>query len=175
METKEKNLSFVSHRLWNDKKAYYSLDEVSVLIEDILAYAEALNAKRRRDLVNGFYRYDYVNIAPSVVYELNRQKKLRLVSNQALLALGGTLDFSALVVEIQRLKSSSLEQRDPDDPGLFELRSEAPLFNVWITRLYPKGDWEIRKTATVWGRCFSFQIFLTVSVFQGWSSHWWYL
>ena len=139
METKEKNLSFVSHRLWNDKKAYYSLDEVSVLIEDILAYAEALNAKRRRELANGFYRYDYVNIAPSVVYELDRQKKLRLVSNQALLALGGTLDFSALVVEIQRLKSS-LERRDPDDSGLFELRSEAPLFNVWITRLYPKGD-----------------------------------
>lgn len=139
METKEKNLSFVSHRLWNDKKAYYSLDEVSVLIEDILAYAEALNAKRRRDLANGFYRYDYVNIAPSVVYELDRQKKLRLVSNQALLALGGIPDFSALVVEIQRLKSS-LERRDPDDPGLFELHSEAPLFNVWITRLYPKGD-----------------------------------
>lgn len=139
METKEKNLSFVSHRLWNDKKAYYSLDEVSVLIEDILAYAEALNAKRRRDLANGFYRYDYVNIAPSVVYELDRQKKLSLVSNQALLALGGTPDFSALVVEIQRLKSS-LERRDPDDPGLFDLHSEAPLFNVWITRLYPKGD-----------------------------------
>lgn len=139
METKEKNLSFVSHRLWNDKKAYYSLDEVSVLIEDILAYAEALNAKRRRNLANGFYRYDYVNIAPSVVYELDRQKKLRLVSNQALLALGGIPDFSALVVEIQRLKSS-LERRDPDDPGLFELHSEAPLFNVWITRLYPKGD-----------------------------------
>ncbi len=98
METKEKNLSFVSHRLWNDKKAYYSLDEVSVLIEDILAYAEALNAKRRRNLANGFYRYDYVNIAPSVVYELDRQKKLRLISNQALLALGGTPDFSALVV-----------------------------------------------------------------------------
>ena len=174
METKEKNLSFVSHRLWNDKKAYYSLDEVSVLIEDILAYAEALNAKRRKELANGFYRYDYVKIAPSVVYELDRQKKLRLVSNQALLALGGTPDFSALVVEIQRLKSS-LERRDPDDPGLFELRSEAPLFNVWITRLYPKGDWEIRKTATVWGRCFSFQIFLIVFVFQGWSSHWWYL
>ena len=174
METKEKNLSFVSHRLWNDKKAYYSLDEVSVLIEDILAYAEALNAKRRRDLANGFYRYDYVNIAPSVVYELDRQKKLRLVSNQALLALGGIPDFSALVVEIQRLKSS-LERRDPDDPGLFELHSEAPLFNVWITRLYPKGDWEIRKTATVWGRCFSFQIFLIVSAFQGWSSRWSYL
>lgn len=139
METKEKNLSFVSHRPWNDKKAYYSLDEVSVLIEDILAYAEALNAKRRRELANGFYRYDYVNIAPSVVYELDRQKKLRLVSNQALLALGGTPDFSALVVEIQRLKSS-LERSDPDDPGLFELRSEVPLFNVWITRLYPKGD-----------------------------------
>ena len=139
METKEKNLSFVSHRLWNDKKAYYSLDEVSVLIEDILAYAEALNAKRRRDLANGFYHYDYVNIAPSVVYELDRQKKLSLVSNQALLALGGTPDFSALVVEIQRLKSS-LERRDPDDPGLFDLHSEAPLFNVWITRLYPKGD-----------------------------------
>ena len=167
METKEKNLSFVSHRLWNDKKAYYSLDEVSVLIEDILAYAEALNAKRRRNLANGFYRYDYVNIAPSVVYELDRQKKLRLISNQALLALGGTPDFSALVVEIQRLKSRSLEQRDLDDPGLFELRSEAPLFNVWITRLYPKGDWEIRKTATVWGRCFSFQIFLIVSIFRG--------
>lgn len=139
METKEKNLSFVSHRLWNDKKAYYSLDEVSVLIEDILAYAEALNAKRRRELANGFYRYNYVEIAPSVVYELDRQKKLRLVSNQALLALGGTPDFSALVVEIQRLKSS-LERRDPDDPGLFELHSEAPLFNTWITRLYPKGD-----------------------------------
>lgn len=139
METKEKNLSFVSHRLWNDKKAYYSLDEVSVLIEDILAYAEALNAKRRRELANGFYRCDYVNIAPSVVYELDRQKKLRLVSNQTLLALGGIPDFSALVVEIQRLKSS-LEQRDPDDPGLFELHSEAPLFNVWITRLYPKWD-----------------------------------
>ena len=139
METKEKNLSFVSYRLWNDKKAYYSLDEVSVLIEDILAYAEALNAKRRRELANGFYRYNYVEIAPSVVYELDRQKKLRLVSNQALLALGGTPDFSALVVEIQRLKSS-LERRDPDDPGLFELHSEAPLFNVWITRLYPKGD-----------------------------------
>ena len=139
METKEKNLSFVSHRPWNDKKTYYSLDEVSVLIEDILAYAEALNAKRRRELANGFYRYDYVNIAPSVVYELDRQKKLSLVSNQALLALGGTPDFSALVVEIQRLKSS-LERRDPDDPGLFDLHSEAPLFNVWITRLYPKGD-----------------------------------
>ena len=139
METKEKNLRFVSHCPWNDKKTYYSLDEVSVLIEDILAYAEALNAKRRRELANGFYRYDYVNIAPSVVYELDRQKKLRLVSNQALLALGGIPDFSALVVEIQRLKSS-LEQRDLDDPGLFELRSEAPLFNVWITRLYPKGD-----------------------------------
>lgn len=139
METKEKNLSFVSHRPWNDKKAYYSLDEVSVLIEDILAYAEALNAKRRRELANGFYRYDYVNIAPSVVYELDRQKKLRLVSNQALLALGGTPDFSALVVEIQRLKSS-LERRAPDDPGLFELHSDAPLFNIWITRLYPKGD-----------------------------------
>ena len=139
MGTKEKNLSLVSYRLWNDKKAYYSLDEVSVLIEDILAYAEALNAKRRRELANGFYRYNYVEIAPSVVYELDRQKKLRLVSNQALLALGGTPDFSALVVEIQRLKSS-LERRDPDDPGLFELHSEAPLFNVWITRLYPKGD-----------------------------------
>lgn len=139
METKEKNLSFVSHRPWNDKKTYYSLDEVSVLIEDILAYAEALNAKRRRALANGFYRYDYVNIAPSVVYELDRQKRLGLVSNQALLALGGTPDFSALVVEIQRLKSS-LEQRDLDDPGLFELRSEAPLLNTWITRLYPKGD-----------------------------------
>lgn len=109
------------------------------LIEDILAYAEALNAKRRRELANGFYRYNYVKIAPSVVYELDRQKKLRLISNQALLALGGIPDFSALVVEIQRLKSS-LEQRDLDDPGLFELRSEAPLFNVWITRLYPKGD-----------------------------------
>ena len=136
METKEKNLSFVSRRPWNDKKTYYSVDEVSVLIEDILAYAEALNA---RELANGFYRYDYVNIAPSVVYELDQQKKLRLVSNQALLALGGTPDFSALVVEIQRLKSS-LERRAPDDPGLFELHSDAPLFNVWITRLYPKGD-----------------------------------
>jgi len=174
METKEKNLSFVSRRPWNDKKTYYSVDEVSVLIEDILAYAEALKAKRRKELTNGFYRYDYVNIAPSVVYELDRQKKLGLVSNQALLALGGTPDFSALVVEIQRLKSS-LERRDPDDPELFELRSEAPLFNVWITRLYPKGDWKIRKIATVWGRCFSFQIFLIVSIFRGWSLHWWYL
>jgi len=140
METKEKNLSFVSHRPWNDKKAYYSLDEVSVLIEDILSYAEALNAKRRRELANGFYRYDYVKIAPSVVYELDRQKKLRLVSNQALLALGGTPDFSALVVEIQRLKSSSLEQRDLDDPGLFELRSEAPLLNTWFSPFSTKGE-----------------------------------
>ena len=139
MRTKEKNLIFVARCLGNGKIIHYSLDEVSVLIEDILAYAEALNAKRRRELANGFYRYDYVNIAPSVVYELDRQKKLGLVSNQALLALGGTPDFSALVVEIQRLKSS-LERRDPDDPELFELRSEAPLFNVWITRLYPKGD-----------------------------------
>ncbi len=171
MGTKEKNLIFVARCLGNGKIIHYSLDEVSILAEDILVYAEALNAKRRRELANGFYRYDYVNIAPSVVYELDRQKKLRLVSNQALLALGGIPDFSALVVEIQRLKSS-LERRDPDDPGLFELHSEAPLFNVWITRLYPKGDWEIRKTATVWGRCFSFQIFLIVSAFQGWSSHW---
>ena len=139
METKEKNLRFVSHCPWNDKNTYYSLYEISVLIEGILVYAEALNAKRREKLANGFYRYNYVEIAPSVIYELDRQKKLRLVSSQALLALGGTPDFSALVVEIQRLKSS-LERRENEESGLFELRSEAPLFNVWITRLYPKGD-----------------------------------
>lgn len=139
METKEKNLSFVSHRPWNDKKVYYSLDEVSVLIEDILAYAEALNAKRREKLANGFYRYNYVEIAPSVIYELDRQKKLRLVSSQALLALGGTPDFSALVVEIQRLKSN-LERTENEESELFELHFESPLLNTWITRLLPKRN-----------------------------------
>ena len=139
MGTKEKKLIFVARCLGNGKIIHYSLDEVSVLAEDVLIFAEALIDIRDNRLIIGFYRYDYVNIAPSVVYELDRQKKLGLVSNQALLALGGTPDFSALVVEIQRLKSS-LERRDPDDPELFELRSEAPLFNVWITRLYPKGD-----------------------------------
>ena len=174
METKEKNLSFVSHRPWNDKKAYYSLDEVSVLIEDILAYAEALREKKDNRLKNGLYRYDYANIAPDILYKLKEENKLKLASPQVLLALGQGADFFPLVCEIKNIQSK-LGMGKIGNSGQLDLSSEAPLFNTWITRLLPKRNWKIRKTAPVWGRCFSLQIFLIVSIFQGWSLHWSYL
>ena len=139
MGTKEKNLSFVSHRPWNDKKAYYSLDEVSVLIEDILAYAEALREKKDNRLKNGLYRYDYANIAPDILYKLKEENKLKLASPQVLLALGQGADFFPLVCEIKNIQSK-LGMGKIGNSGQLELSSEAPLFNVWITRLYPKGD-----------------------------------
>ena len=166
MGTKEKNLIFVARCLGNGKIIHYSLDEVSVLAEDVLIYAEALREKRDNRLKNGFYRYDYVNIAPDILCKLNEENKLKLASSQVLLALGQGADFFPLVCEIKNIQSK-LGMGKIGKSGQLELSSEAPLFNTWITRLYPKGDWRIRKTATVWGRCFSFQIFLIVSIFRG--------
>lgn len=139
METKEKNLSFVSHRPWNDKKAYYSLDEVSVLIEDILAYAEALREKKDNRLKNGLYRYDYANIAPDILYKLKEENKLKLASPQVLLALGQGADFFPLVCEIKNIQSK-LGMGKIGNSGQLDLSSEAPLFNTWITRLLPKRN-----------------------------------
>lgn len=166
MGTKEKNLIFVARCLGNGKIIHYSLDEVSVLAEDILVYAEALKEKKDNRLKNGLYRYDYVNIAPDILYKLKEENKLKLASPQVLLALGRGADFFPLVCEIKNIQSK-LGMGKIGNSGQLELSSEAPLFNTWITRLLPKQNWKIRKTAPVWGRCFSFQIFLIVSIFRG--------
>lgn len=174
MGTKEKNLIFVARCLGNGKIIHYPFDEVSVLAEDVLIYVEALKEKRDNRLKNGLYRYDYANIAPDILYKLKEENKLKLASSQVLLALGRGADFFPLVCEIKNIQSK-LGMGKIDNSGQLELSSEAPLLNTWITRLLPKRNWKIRKTAPVWGRCFSSQIFLIVSIFRGWSLHWWYL
>ena len=139
MGTKEKNLIFVARCLGNGKIIHYSLDEVSVLAEDILVYAEALREKRDNRLKNGLYRYDYVNIAPDILYKLNEENKLKLASSEVLLALGQGADFFPLVCEIKNIQSK-LGMGKIGNSGQLELSSEAPLFNTWITRLLPKRN-----------------------------------
>ena len=109
------------------------------MAEDILVYAEALKEKKDNRLKNGLYRYDYANIAPDILCELNEENKLKLASSQVLLALGRGADFFPLVCEIKNIQSK-LGMGKIGNSGQLELSSEAPLFNTWITRLLPKRN-----------------------------------
>lgn len=139
MRTKEKNLIFVARCLGNGKIIHYSLDEVGILAEDILVYAEALKEEKDNRLKNGLYRYDYANIAPDILYELNEEKKLKLASSEVLLALGRGADFFPLVCEVKNIQSK-LGMGEIGNFGQLELSSEAPLLNTWIPRLLPKRN-----------------------------------
>ena len=139
MGTKEKNLIFVARCLGNGKIIHYSLDEVSILAEDILVYAEALKEEKDNRLKNGSYRYAYANIAPDILYELNEEKKLKLASSEVLLSLGRGADFFPLVCEIKNIQSK-LGMGEIGNSGQLELSSEAPLLNTWIPRLLPKRN-----------------------------------
>ena len=139
MGTKEKNLIFVARCLGNGKIIHYSLDEVSILAEDILVYAEALKEEKDNRLKNGLYRYDYANIAPDILYELNEEKKLKLASSEVLLSLGRGADFFPLVCEIKNIQAK-LGMGKIGNSGQLELSSEAPLLNSWIPRLLSKRN-----------------------------------
>ena len=126
MGTKEKNLIFVARCLGNGKIIHYSLDE-------------ALKEEKDNRLKNGLYRYDYANIAPDILYELNEEKKLKLASSEVLLSLGRGADFFPLVCEIKNIQSK-LGMGEIGNSGQLELSSEAPLLNTWIPRLLPKRN-----------------------------------
>jgi len=85
------------------------------------------------------YRYDYANIAPDILYELNEEKKLKLASSEVLLALGRGADFFPLVCEVKNIQSK-LGMGEIGNSGQLELSSEAPLLNTWIPRLLPKRN-----------------------------------
>ena len=85
------------------------------------------------------YRYDYANVAPDILYELNEEKKLKLASSEVLLALGRGADFFPLVCEVKNIQSK-LGMGEIGNSGQLELSSEAPLLNTWIPRLLPKRN-----------------------------------